>query len=338
MESLFRHPQNRSMAAVTKQVAVTAESPHVGGRADRLIQELTGVSRSQVTGLFDHDCVHINGSPAKEPGQPLAEGDVVFLKYDNARRYHPQPRPRYMGFDVVFEDADLIVVIKPPELLTVPTPRGDANTLIDRVSEYVRKVRGGRGAFAVHRLDRGVSGLLVFGKRREISDRIRDQFEMHKPERRYVALVAGRVQQREGEFRSYLATDKALNRFSTDDEEVGQLAITHYRCFEDLPQATLVEVWLETGRRNQIRVHFAEAGHPVLGDPRYLPEEAKHRLWPYQRIALHAQTLAFDHPATGERLRFESQLPREMTEFLNAARGAARKLGDSPPAKRGRPK
>src|SRR5205085_10943445 len=100
---------------------------------------------------------------------------------------------------------------------------------------------------------------------------------LSKPEREYIALVAGRVENERGTFQSLLATDKDLNRFSTEDEAIGQLAITHYRVISRLADATLVQVRLETGRRNQIRVHFAEAGHPVLGDPRYQPELAAHR-------------------------------------------------------------
>ena len=159
--------------------------------------------------------------------------------------------------------------------------------MLDRVSEYCRRT-GSRKAWPVHRLDRGVSGLLAFAKSAELSQKIRDQFAMHKPEREYATIVMGHVEEREGTFESYLATDKALNRFSTDDRSIGQLAITHYEVINYLKDATLVRVWLETGRRNQIRVHFSEAGHPILGDPRYSAELARHPLWKYRRIALHA--------------------------------------------------
>ena len=192
--------------------------------------------------------------------------------------------------------------------------------LVYRVNEYVRRSKRGQGAFPVHRLDRGVSGLLVFGKTKAIAALIRDQFAARKPERKYIALVAGHLAQQEGEFRGLLATDKALNRYSTDDEEIGQFAATHYRVMERLGDTSLVEVWLETGRRNQIRVHFSEAGHPVLGDPRYQPEAARHPGWPYERIALHAQTLGLTHPITGEVLRFEAQLPGEMVGFILRAK------------------
>jgi len=225
-----------------------------------------------------------------------------------------------LGFEIVFEDKHLIVVNKPADLLTVPTVRAETNTLLSKVADYVKHVSKGRGAFTVHRLDRGVSGLLVLGKTQEIVRELKDQFAASKPEREYLAIVAGDVQQPSGTFESLLATDKDLNRFSTEDEEVGQLAITHYRVVSALRDTTLVQVRLETGRRNQIRVHFAEAGHPVLGDPRYRPEQAAHPHWPHKRLALHARLLGFEHPVTGQPLRFEAALPAEMERFLAGSR------------------
>jgi 23S rRNA pseudouridine1911/1915/1917 synthase len=308
------------MPIVETSLSVTVDSPWIESRVDRLVQQWTAGSRSQVMGLFDHRCVSINGAVTMEPGRRLAVGDHVAIRYDNSRRYHPIPPAAHRsGVSVIYEDRNVIVVLKPAELLSVPTRRGERNTLVDRVHDYVRKVSGGRGAFIVQRLDRGVSGLMVFGKSLAMADRLRDQFEARKPERKYVAIVAGQMTPHEGVFESYLATDKSLNRYSTTDEEVGQLAITHFCCREFYDGATMVDVWLETGRRNQIRVHFAEAGYPLLGDPRYRPELARHRLWSYQRIALHAATLAFNDPITGETRRFQSPLPPEMVSFVSLA-------------------
>lgn len=305
------------MPLATKSSTLTADSPHVGGRIDHLVQELVALSRSQVTGLFDHGCVQLNAAVCTQPSLRLAAGDKVDIKYDPNQRYHPQPKPRRnLGFEIVFEDKHLIVVTKPADLLTVPTIRHETNTLQHKVAEYVKHVSKGRGAFPVHRLDRGVSGLLVLGKSQEIVRELKDQFAASKPEREYIAIVAGQMQEPHGTFESLLATDKDLNRFSTDDDQIGQLAITHFRVISHHGDATLVQVRLETGRRNQIRVHFAEAGHPVLGDPRYRPEEAAHRRWPYKRLALHARLLGFDHPVSGQSLRFEAPVPREFNDFL----------------------
>jgi 23S rRNA pseudouridine1911/1915/1917 synthase len=325
------------MPLVTQSATLAAQSPLVGQRIDRQVQQLVAMSRAQITGLFDHGCVRLNGAICTQPGQRLAAGDRVEVRYDPSQRYHPKPKPRRnLGFEIVFEDKHLIVVNKPADLLTVPTRRAETNTLQHKVAEYVRHVSKGRGAFTVHRLDRGVSGLLVLGKSQKIVRQLKDQFAASKPEREYVAIVAGQMPQPSGTFESLLATDKDLNRFSTEDEEIGQLAITHYRVIARLGEerqggperhggrslqgTTLVQVRLETGRRNQIRVHFAEAGHPVLGDPRYRPELAAHPRWPHKRLALHARLLAFEHPVTGQALRFEAPLPAEMERFIAGAR------------------
>jgi 23S rRNA pseudouridine1911/1915/1917 synthase len=315
------------MPRTSKSATVTADSPLVGQRIDKLVQELVGLSRSQVAGLFDHGCVLVGGAICTQPGQRLAAGDRVEMQYDPQQRYHPKAKPRRnLGFAIVFEDKHLIVVNKPAELLTVPTVRQETNTLQHKVAEYVRHVSKGRDALTVHRLDRGVSGLLVLAKSQEIVRTLKDQFAASKPEREYIAIVAGHMEQEHGTFESLLATDKDLNRFSTEDEEIGQLAITHYRVIaalgterhggRSLQGATLVQVRLETGRRNQIRVHFAEAGHPVLGDTRYRPDLAAHPHWPHKRLALHARLLGFEHPVTGQPLRFETTLPEEMQHFL----------------------
>ena len=305
-----------------KSLQIDEASPWSGQRMDRVVQSLCGKSRKEVFGLFDHRCVLVNGAICSHPGRLAAIGDRVDLSYDAGQRYHPLPAPaRNPGFDIVFEDRYLLVVNKPAALLTVPTQRGEEHTLLAKVSQYVRHSaqHKARQAYTCHRLDRGVSGLLVLAKSAEISQKMRDQFAMSKPERQYVALVAGHVEKRQGTFKSLLATDKNLNRFTTSDAEIGQLAITHFRVKEHVADATLVEVWLETGRRNQIRVHFAEAGHPVLGDPRYRPAEAAHPSWPYKRLALHARLLGFMHPVTGQALRFESPMPAEIDRFLAGA-------------------
>jgi 23S rRNA pseudouridine1911/1915/1917 synthase len=239
------------------------------------------------------------------------------VRYDPHRRYHRRPRPRRDSpFRIVYEDGRLIVVDKPAGVLTVPTDRGETGTLVDALGDYLgRGVRRAR-VEVVQRLDRDASGLLVFGKDEEAGLGLRAQFEAHTPEREYGVLVKGRMAAAEGTLRSRLTTGSDLRRYSTDRRGEGEEAVTHYRVERVLPGATLVRARLETGRRNQIRVHFAEAGHPVLGDRRYGPAKTRRPLWTASRLALHAAVLGFRHPATGEALRFESPLPRAFRDFL----------------------
>lgn len=307
-----------------KTVSTTVDEANAG-RADLVVRTLSGVSRSQIRGLFDQGCVQINGLPCETLAAEVAPGDIVSLRYDPSQRYREKKRSwDDRTFTIAYEDDHLIVVDKAAGTLSVPTDHMDRNTLIERVGIYLSHSRKRREAHLVHRLDREVSGLLVFGKHEEVAEALIEQFKHRKPQRLYNAIVAGDFTQQTGTFRSHLATGNNLDRYVAPPSEKTELAITHYRVLEPLHYATLVEVQLETGKRNQIRVHFADAGHPVLGDPRYRKKQAQHPLWVRKRIALHATTLGFVHPASGEALTLHSPLPSAMVNFIKAAKHAPR--------------
>jgi 23S rRNA pseudouridine1911/1915/1917 synthase len=253
----------------------------------------------------------------------VRQGDVVEIQYDPAQRYHERPKAwQHRSFRLLHEDGALLVVDKGAGILTVPTGKGERNTLVHALERYVsRGTSRASRVFVVHRLDRDASGLLVFAKTPEAADRLKEQFAASKPDREYVALVAGRVPTSAGTFKTFLTTGKSLQRYSTSRRGDGELAITHYRVESLLQDASLVRVRLETGRRNQIRVHFAEAGHPVLGDTRYRPDLAQGKGWGLKRLALHAAVLGFSHPMTGEALRFDSPLPREFGQYIRRYKG-----------------
>ena len=153
-----------------------------------------------------------------------------------------------------------------------------------------------------------------------IADRLIEQFKQRKPRRVYTAIVAGVMSSDDGTFHSHLATGKNLDRFVAQPSGKTEAAITHYRVLERMSDTTLVEATLVTGKRNQIRVHFSDVGHPVLGDPRYNTEQAKHPRWIRKRIALHAKSLGFEHPVSGKAMTFESPLPSALEKFLARSR------------------
>lgn len=299
-----------------KKLVVDAKVPLPARSLVAVVQSFLKIQRRVALDLVHAGMVCVNRRAATQPHLVLDVGDEVEVDYAPqpgkavSKRHRPQTQ-----FEVVFDDAHLIIVVKPADLLTVPTPKRESNTLIARVARWLDEQQPGTQPFCIQRLDRGVSGLLVFAKSLELAHRLRDQFQARKPDRRYAAIVAGQVSARTGTFRSYLTTDKQLNRYSVDDPDGGELAITHYKVKETWEDATLVDVRLETGRRNQIRVHFAEAGHPVLGDPRYRRQQAAHRWWPHKRLALHAESLGFVHPVTKEPLLFTSPWPQEFRDF-----------------------
>ncbi len=299
-----------------KTVSMTVTPEHVG-RVDLIARELCDTSRSQVRGMVDHGCVSVNGVICGDAGQTVAAGDVVSICLDPHQRYKEKKKPwDDRTFRVVYEDKHLIVVDKAAGTLTVPTDNHERNTLVERLTLYLTHSRGNRDACVVHRLDRAVSGLLVFGKQEPIAKKLIEQFKQRKPERVYAAIVAGVMADDEGTFRSHLATGKNLDRYVAPASHQTELAITHYRVLRRMANTTHVEVKLETGKRNQIRIHFADAGHPVLADPRYKTKQASHHHWIRDRIALHAKSLAFEHPVSGEVMAFESPLPSAMLKFL----------------------
>ncbi len=308
--------------------AIDARLPFPARTALHVVQTALGVNRSVATRLIHDGAVICRGRAVTQTHLRLNVGDILEIEYS------PQPeRPAAKKsakarkaqaasakFEVVHDEEHFIVVNKPAGLLTVPTPNREKNTLLSQVSRWMNKHQASASqetrAFCVHRLDRGVSGLLVLAKDLETCDALKSQFAARKPQRRYVAIVRGRFTPERRTFQTYMATDKqTLNRYSVADSSQGELAITHARVREYWRDLTLLTLQLETGRRNQIRVHLAEAGHPILGDPRYRPNEATHPQWPHRRIALHAETLGFNNPVTGESLAFECPWPQEFRDL-----------------------
>jgi 23S rRNA pseudouridine1911/1915/1917 synthase len=303
-----------TMGKTTLSMTVTPEN---AGRVDLIVRELCESSRSQVRGMVDHGCVSVNGVICVDIGQTVVADDVVSVRFDPHQRYKQKKKPwDDRTFKIVFEDQHLIVVDKAAGTLTVPTDNNERNTLVERLTIYLTHSRGNRDAFVVHRLDRAVSGLLVFGKQERIAKQLIEQFKQRKPQRVYAAIVAGVMANDEGTFRSHLATGKNLDRYVAPPTSKTELAITHYRVLRRMSNTTQIEVTLETGKRNQIRIHLADAGHPVLADPRYKTEQASHHHWIRDRIALHAKSLSFEHPVSGEIMSFESPLPSAMHKFL----------------------
>jgi 23S rRNA pseudouridine1911/1915/1917 synthase len=207
---------------------------------------------------------------------------------------------------LIHEDDDLIVVDKPPGLLTIATEHERERTVHRLLFEYVARGPGARmGArvFVVHRLDRETSGVLVFAKSMRVKRALQEQFERRAVERVYVAVVEGQVTTPMGTLRSRLREGPTLAVRSTRNPQAGREAITHYRVVERGPTTTVLELRLTTGRRGQIRAQLAEIGHPIVGDVAY-----GSRRRPLRRICLHATRLGFEHPRGGH-VSFESPPP-----------------------------
>lgn len=218
------------------------------------------------------------------------------------RRSNNRHLPR--GLEILYEDDDIIVVDKPAGLLTVGTETNKTKTVYYVLTDYVRKgiAKSRNRVFIVHRLDQWTSGVLVFAKSEEIKMRLQEQWK--ETEKKYLAVVHGRFDKKEGIITSYLAENKAYVVYSTKDPSRGKLARTAYRVLKEAGQFSLLEINLLTGRKNQIRVHLADKGHPIAGDRKYGKGDDG-----FKRLALCAKSISFKHPASGKRMTFEAKAP-----------------------------
>jgi len=309
-----------------KSVLLEVGGDDAGRTLQALLHDRGGFSHEQARGLIDAGAVR--PGPGRSPvrageyARRVQAGETYQVHFDESRRYRSNPPERPgRGYRVVYRDADVVVVDKDPDVLSVPTRLRDEESLIDRLLESEQE-RGARHSSlrAVHRLDRDTSGLLVFARSGRAYVGLKEQFAGREVERHYVAVVEGCVEPAEGRFTSRLVEDpKTLRVRSTKRPDVGRVAITEYRVSERLPAATVLAVRLRTGRRNQIRVHCAEAGHPLVGDRRYGRPSPLIR-----RAALHAGSLGFTHPATRRTISFQSALPPDLRGLIRRLRAGSR--------------
>jgi tRNA pseudouridine32 synthase/23S rRNA pseudouridine746 synthase/23S rRNA pseudouridine1911/1915/1917 synthase len=226
------------------------------------------------------------------------------------KRFINRHLPREL--EILYEDKDILVVDKPAGLLTVRTETEKTRTAYYILTDYLRKgyAKSQNRIFTVHRLDQWTSGVLVFAKSEEVELLLRAQWK--GAEKKYIAVVHGQLAQKEGIISSYLAENKAFVVYSTTDTTRGKLAQTAYRVLKETRQFSLLEITLLTGRKNQIRVHLADKGHPIVGDRKYGKTEDG-----YKRLALHSKSISFKHPATGQQMTFESRLPSYFNRLMD---------------------
>lgn len=277
-----------------------------------LLVALQPMSRSKVKQLLHHGLVHVNGVSTTRHDHRLSPGDRVSIS-----RERPPPRPqgfKRSGIAIVYEDDALIVIDKPPGLLTVATDADKTDTAFVHLNAELQARKAGQ-AFVVHRIDRGTSGLLIFAR----SERVRDALKENWPqvEKTYIALVEGMPPRAEGVVENYLEEKRDLRvRTCQADRPNAKRAVSHYRLVKTRGKISLIEVKLLTGRKHQIRVHLAGLGCPVVGDRDY---GAKTN--PVKRIALHSWRLVLNHPVTGEQLELMSPLPGALKRLIDGSTG-----------------
>jgi 23S rRNA pseudouridine1911/1915/1917 synthase len=286
---------------------------------DFLIAKMGGMARSSVKQLLGQRRVKVGNAIQTRHDFALKAGDVVTVSSGrgNSQLTHPKLK-------IVYEDDDLIVVNKQPGLLTVAaTPGSSETTAYSILRAYVKRQNARAGIYVVHRLDRETSGLLVFARSEELQHYMREYWRELVTERTYIALAEGVLNPREGQIKTWFTEDKRNAMvYSSPVDDGGDLAITNYKTLRvseakgeglEAKGYSLVELHLETGRTNQIRVHLASKGCPVVGDRKYGHGNESS---PIDRLCLHAKVLAFIHPVTEKTVRFESPVPKEFNRVL----------------------
>jgi len=215
------------------------------------------------------------------------------------------------NLEIIYEDDDIIVVDKPAGLLTVKTATEKTKTAQYILTDYVRRgnYKSRKQIYVVHRLDQWTSGVLVFAKSEDVKEKLQSQWD--RTEKKYLAVVHGHLKQKQGVISSYLAENKMFVVYSTNDKTKGKLAHTEYKVLKESDDLSLLEINLLTGRKNQIRVHLADEGHPLVGDRKYGRADDG-----YKRLALHAKSISFPHPTTGKQMTFETKAPTYFRELM----------------------
>jgi 23S rRNA pseudouridine1911/1915/1917 synthase len=272
---------------------------------DFLLKATGSSTKTKIRNLLQHGSVSVDGAVQKRADTALKAGQTVEIvgKETIQARKAAARRPD-APFPVLYEDAHLIAMEKPSGLLSIGTESEKTKTFYKMVSAYVKEASEDREKiFIVHRLDREVSGVMLFAKNEDVKEALQDDWA--DTEKIYLALVEGHPEEESGTVRTWLKENSALQVFVASEHTPGaKLAVTHYRVLKTFATKSLLEVQIETGRKHQIRIHMAELGCPIVGDKKYGATEN-----PIGRLGLHASSLAFTHPVTGERISLKAKTP-----------------------------
>lgn len=321
-------------ATDTHTLDLTVPDGETTTRVDRVLARgAEGLSRSRIKALVEAGHLAVDGRTVTDPAHRVKAGTALRLDVPPAAPARPEGQA--IPLDVVHEDAHLIVVAKPAGMVVHPAPGARDGTLVNALIAHcggeLTGIGGEQRPGIVHRLDKDTSGLMVAAKTAAAHTGLVEQFAARSIERSYTAVVWGAPEPGEGSCTGAIGRHPVERKRMAVRDRGGRPAVTDYRVERVLGARTaaVVECRLRTGRTHQIRVHLAHAGHPLVGDPTYgrrrvpngLPDAARHVVAAFERQALHAATLGFTHPATGERLRFTRPIPQDMQRVIDALAG-----------------
>ncbi|MBN3555148.1 RluA family pseudouridine synthase [Fictibacillus nanhaiensis] len=292
----------------------TVTPEQAGNRIDKVLSDVQDDwSRSQIQNWIKDKIVLLEGKPVKSNYKCVA-GDAIEIDI-------PEPEvldvvPEEMNLDIVYEDSDVLVVNKPRGMVVHPAPGHYSGTLVNGLMAHCKDLSGINGVLRpgiVHRIDKDTSGLLMVAKNDKAHESLVDQLKAKTTTRVYKAIVHGVMPHDQGTIDAPIGRDKSDRQKMTVTDENSRDAVTHFNVIKRFTNYTFVECQLETGRTHQIRVHMKYIGFPLAGDPKYGPSKTLQ----IEGQALHAQTLGFDHPTTGEYMEFEREIPADMMELLD---------------------
>jgi len=295
----MKYPQKKSEFSSVKLKEVALKVSEATELMKFLIEKFPEKSRTTIKSMLAHKQITVDEMVTTKFDFPLKRGQIVFLNKKKS-----DEKPRFRGLRLVYEDADLIVIDKGSGLLSIASETEKTKTAYSMLSEYVKKFDPRNLIFIVHRLDRDTSGLMMFAKNKKVQEILQKDWNDSIIDRSYVVVVEGIVEKEEGTIISWMKENKALVMYSSQTPDDGQKAITNYKLLKSGKQFSMLEVKLETGRKNQIRVHMKDIGHPVTGDKKYGA-----KLNPIGQMGLHARVLSFKHPVTGKTMRFDTPIP-----------------------------
>ena len=311
----MKYPQKKSefRPAKLKEIALKVSEPTELMKF--LIEKFPEKSRTTIKAILAHKQVTVDNMITTKFDFQLKRGQMVFLNKQKS-----EEKPRFRGLRIVHEDADLIVIDKASGLLSMASETEKVKTAYSMLSEYVKKFDPKNLIFIIHRLDRDTSGLMMFAKSKKVQDILQKDWNESIIERSYIAVVEGTVEKTEDTITSWLKENKAMVMYSSKTPDDGMKAITHYKVLKADKGFSLLEVKLETGRKNQIRIHMKDLGFPVTGDKKYGA-----KLNPLGQMGLHARVLAFKHPITGKALRFDTPIPLKFQKLFRFDPGSIMK-------------
>nr|WP_238655132.1 RluA family pseudouridine synthase [Paenibacillus piscarius] len=274
-----------------------------------LLKTVPGKGRNAIKSMLSRGQIAVNGKTVTRHDHPLQPGQTVTV--DQEKRAEAK---ELLGLTIVHEDDDIIVIQKDAGLLSIATGEDNELTAYRQLMEHVRQANPKNRVYVVHRLDRDTSGVMMFARSEAVQQALQNNWKETVKERSYTALVEGAVKKPEGTISSWLKETSTLKMYSSPHQGDGLHAVTRYKLIQANRHFSLLEVHLETGRKNQIRVHMSDIGHPIAGDKKYGAQTKA-----VGRLGLHARVLSFVHPTTGELLTFESPIPKTFLKYTAPA-------------------